>query len=104
MNLRISPRRVGSIVTSFGIQHRRRINSGWLVLLDRSNQVTIHELVERHGLDAIKNNYLNFFARQTASSATRQLRSGSDLPNFGARNQHFKEASEPHPRAAGETS
>ena len=41
---RISPRRVGAALTSFGLTDRQRTNTGWGLLLDRKAQ-NIHELI-----------------------------------------------------------
>jgi hypothetical protein len=48
---RLSPRKVGAVLTTLGVGWKKRTNIGWLILLDRPEQVTIHKLVESHGLD-----------------------------------------------------
>jgi hypothetical protein len=49
--LRLQPRKVGSVLTSLGFTSRQRTNSGWVVWLDGCEQVLIHELAKRHGID-----------------------------------------------------
>ncbi len=49
--LRLQPRKVGSVLTSLGFTSRQRTNGGWVVWLDSWEQVLIHELAKRHGID-----------------------------------------------------
>jgi hypothetical protein len=49
--LRLSPRKVGSVLATFGVGWKRRTNTGWMILLDRPEQVRVHNLVRSHGLD-----------------------------------------------------
>jgi hypothetical protein len=51
---RVTPRKVGAVLATFGITDKRRRSDGWMVLLTRADQERIHQLVERHGLDAMK--------------------------------------------------
>lgn len=48
---RLTPRRIGAVLTSLGISTRTRTNQGWLVWINRDMQKRIHELVVLHGLD-----------------------------------------------------
>ena len=48
---RVSPRKVGAILTSFGMINKRRTRWGWVVFFDRREEEKIHRLVFRHGLD-----------------------------------------------------
>lgn len=48
---RVSPRRVGAALTSFGLTDRQRTNTGWVVTLDRKAQELIHELIATYGVD-----------------------------------------------------
>jgi hypothetical protein len=47
----LNPRRAGAIVKNFGVNHRQRTNSGWVILLDREDQERIHKLANNHGMD-----------------------------------------------------
>ena len=49
--LHLSPRRVGAILTSFGISHRKRTSYGYQVLLTEADQARIHKLANTHGID-----------------------------------------------------
>jgi hypothetical protein len=48
---RLQPRRVGAILTKFGLKHRARGNGGWALLLVREDERQVHRLVARHGID-----------------------------------------------------
>ncbi len=43
-------REVGSILTSFGLESRKRTSKGYKLWLDRASRQKIHELAKRHGL------------------------------------------------------
>ena len=47
---RLSARKVGAVVSTFGFW-KKRTNTGWSVLLERATQVRVHKLVQRHGID-----------------------------------------------------
>ncbi len=49
--LRLSPRKVGAVLSTFGIGWKRRTKIGWTTLLECEDQARIHELVEKHGID-----------------------------------------------------
>ncbi len=49
--LRLQPRKVGAVLTSFGISHRKRTSYGYRILLEEADQVTIHKLADAHGID-----------------------------------------------------
>lgn len=49
--LRLSPRKVGSVLATLGVGWKKRTNIGWTILLDRPQQLRIHELVGSHGMD-----------------------------------------------------
>jgi hypothetical protein len=48
---RLSPRKVGSVLATFGVGWKVRTNIGWTILLDQPEQARIHKLVRSHGLD-----------------------------------------------------
>jgi hypothetical protein len=48
---RISPRKVGAVLTSLGLTDRQRTNTGWRLMLDRKTQKHIHELFAAYGVD-----------------------------------------------------
>jgi hypothetical protein len=48
---RLSPRKVGAVMTTLGFSRKTRSNIGWVVLLDRADQVRVHKLVKSHGMD-----------------------------------------------------
>lgn len=48
---RLSPRKVGAVMATFGFGWKRRTNAGWVVLLNEAEQVRVHNLVDSHGLD-----------------------------------------------------
>jgi hypothetical protein len=51
---RLSPRKVGAVLTSLGFIYRQRTNLGWTVWLDRSQQKRVHELAQAHGMERFK--------------------------------------------------
>lgn len=48
---RISPRKIGAVLTSLGLTDRQRTNTGWRLMLDRKTQKHIHELIAAYGVD-----------------------------------------------------
>jgi len=48
---RLSPRKVGPVLATLGVGWKKRTNIGWQILLDRAEQVRVHKLVNRHGMD-----------------------------------------------------
>jgi hypothetical protein len=49
--LRLTPRKVGAVLATLGVGWRKRTNIGWIVLLNRPEQVMVHKLVQSHGMD-----------------------------------------------------
>jgi hypothetical protein len=49
--LRIKPRRIGSVLSSFGISQRCRTSRGWAIWLELDDRKKIHQLADRYGLD-----------------------------------------------------
>lgn len=50
-SFRLSPRKVGSVLTSLGFLARQRTNKGWVLWLSRSDRQRIHELAKTYGID-----------------------------------------------------
>ena len=48
---RLSPRKVGAVMTTLGFGWKTRSNMGWVIILDRADQVRVHKLVKSHGMD-----------------------------------------------------
>ncbi len=48
---RLSPRKVGAVMAILGFSWKRRTNIGWMIILDRADQVRVHKLVKSHGMD-----------------------------------------------------
>jgi hypothetical protein len=57
-SLRLRPRKVGAVLTSLGFSNRKRINSGWVVYLDRGDARNIHQLAERYGIENLNERLL----------------------------------------------
>ena len=49
--LRIKPRRIGSVLSSFGFSQRCRTSRGWAIWLELDDRKKIHQLADRYGLD-----------------------------------------------------
>jgi hypothetical protein len=47
----LSPRELGSALTSLGFTNRKRTNVGWVVYLNRKARVRIHDLISAYGVD-----------------------------------------------------
>lgn len=50
-SMKLTPRKVGSVLTSLGFLSRKRTNKGWNITLYKSDHERIHEMVKNHGLD-----------------------------------------------------
>jgi hypothetical protein len=48
---RLSPRKVGAVLRTLGFSWKKRTNIGWKILLNRTDQVRVHKLVNSHGMD-----------------------------------------------------
>jgi hypothetical protein len=46
---RLNARHVGALLTGFGFTRRRRMNSGWALLLEREDLRRIHQVAEHYG-------------------------------------------------------
>ncbi len=51
--LRLTPRKVGSALTSLGIKSRQRTNCGWLLWLSEKDLLRVHEMGRMYGLDQV---------------------------------------------------
>ncbi len=49
---RLNEKGVSSVLKTFGFLHRKRTNSGWVVLIDRAARQRIHELLSLYGVDS----------------------------------------------------
>ena len=49
--LRVKPRRIGSVLSSFGFSDRCRTSRGWAIRLEVDDRKRIHHLSERYGMD-----------------------------------------------------
>ncbi len=52
-SLRLTPRKVGSALTSLGIRSRQRTNSGWVLWLSVEDLVRVHKMGRMYGLDQV---------------------------------------------------
>ena len=52
-NLRMKPRKVGSVLSSLGFSNRTRTNAGWVLSLNREDAEKIHELAEHYGIEKL---------------------------------------------------
>ena len=48
---RLQPRKVGAVLTSFGVRHRKRTSYGYEIVLDQKDRATIHNLAKAHGIE-----------------------------------------------------
>ncbi len=49
--MRLNPREVGAALTTLGVTSRKRCARGWEVLITDQDKKTIHQLVEKYGID-----------------------------------------------------
>ena len=50
-NVRLTPHAVGDVLTSLGIENRRRTSKGWMLDFDQGLSKKIHLLIKRYGAD-----------------------------------------------------
>jgi hypothetical protein len=102
--LRLTPRKVGAVLTSFGFAHRDRLSTAWLVLLDEPDQQRVHELARIYGMDSLMMSLIRVDLRECllCDPGRRRLRnyeSGKE-PLFGS-GEHCEhgaqEISDPRP-------
>ena len=63
-SMKLTPRKVGSVLTSLGFLSRKRTNKGWTITLYQSDKKRIHEMVKNHGLDNLVLMYFEEWAEQ----------------------------------------
>jgi hypothetical protein len=56
--LRLLPRKVGAVLTSFGFTNPTRTNSGWVLSLSQQDAEKLHQIVARYGIDGFKGRFL----------------------------------------------
>ena len=86
-HFRLTPRKVGSVLTSFGFTDRRRTNEGWTLQLSRQDAERVHQLVARYGLDGFEN-YISDKQDRACSlckAAGLDKKSGPTFPSGGGR-------------------
>ncbi len=88
--LRLSPRKIGSLLTSFGLRHRERTNQGWMLYLTQDDRRQIHQLVKSYGIDNMYPNRAKDMeeVREQWNQRTELLKWMSDCPlcqEFGFR-------------------
>ena len=82
--LRASPHQIGRVLTSLGLTGRKRINTGWVILLTRDMRERIHRLIRHYAVevDSSKNRDKCDFctARTPPPSAENELVAASHNP------------------------
>jgi hypothetical protein len=59
-NLRLSPRKVGAVLTSLGVATRTRTNSRWALSVNRQDAEKLHQLAASYGIDGFKDRFLKY--------------------------------------------
>jgi len=57
--LRMMPRKVGAVLTSFGFTNRTRTKSGWVLYLSQQDAEKLHQLAACYGIDGFKDRFLS---------------------------------------------
>jgi hypothetical protein len=57
--LRLLPRKVGAVLTSFGFTNRMRTNSGWVLYLSQRDAEKLHQLAACYGIDGFNDRFLS---------------------------------------------
>ena len=57
--LRLLPRKVGAVLTSFGFTNRPRTNSGYALYLSQQDAEKLHQLAACYGIDGFKDRFLS---------------------------------------------
>jgi hypothetical protein len=57
-NLRLSPRKVGAVLTSLSVATRTRTNSGWALSVNRQDAERMHQLAACYGIDGFQDRFL----------------------------------------------
>src|SRR6266481_6815380 len=79
--LRLLPRKVGAVLTSFGFTNRTRTNSGWVLYLSQQDAEKLHQLAACYGIDGFKDRFLSMSPEDcTLCRAAGLHKKGPDLP------------------------
>jgi hypothetical protein len=79
--LRLLPRKVGAVLTSFGFTNRTRTNSGWVLYLSQQDAEKLHQLAACYGIDGFKDRFLSISPDDcTLCRAAGLHKKGPDLP------------------------
>jgi hypothetical protein len=62
--LRLTPRKVGAILTSLGFNQRVRTNAGWAVFVSEEHSKKLHDLARNYGIDGWQDSVLNVFTKR----------------------------------------
>jgi hypothetical protein len=85
-HLRLHYRKIGAVLTSFGISPRKRTSYGYEILLDERDQLTIHKLAKVHGLDDYLDHSVRIMQRECRFCAGGPLENGTE--DSGSGNEH----------------
>jgi len=58
VNLRLSPRKVGAVLTSLGVATHTRTNSGWALSVNCQDAEKLHQLAACYGIDGFQDRFL----------------------------------------------
>ncbi len=79
--LRLLPRKVGAVLTSFGFTNRTRTNSGWVLYLSQQDAEKLHQLAACYGIDGFKDRFLSMSPEDCSLCRAAGLhKRGPDLP------------------------
>jgi hypothetical protein len=79
--LRLLPRKVGAVLTSFGFTNRTRTNSGWVLYLSQQDAERLHQLAACYGIDGFKDRFLSMSPEDCSLCRAAGLhKKGPDLP------------------------
>lgn len=80
--LRLLPRKVGAVLTSFGFTNRRRTNSGWALYISQRDAEKLHQLAACYGIDGFKDRFLGMSPEDCALCRAAGLhKKGPDFPS-----------------------
>jgi hypothetical protein len=79
-NLRMKPRKVGSVLSSLGFSNRTRTNSGWILSLNREDAEKIHQLAEHYGIEKLDERTLRVSPDECALCKALTARKASRAP------------------------
>ena len=67
---KLNERKVGDILTSLGLTSRSRTNSGYVLWLERSDHVRIHEMAREYEVDGTNSNQNCDLCKKTSAALT----------------------------------